>query len=320
MAATGVETRSYIFGLEVVSSLAIQAAPVPPPEGSLPSTTIEVVAPDVLRRAWRRADAASVIERRYPSGGLVLSVSRHPELGYRVSALRHGRHLVSTDGARILSVLPAVPPWRWQRLLFAHVLPLAATLRGFELFHASAVALRGRAVGFVAASGTGKTSVAAHLIARGASFVTDDVMALEDRSHEIIVHPGPGMASIQAAELRAMSPQGRRRLGRVIARAGKVYLSLRPVERALPLAAVYYLERGAVDSFCITESQPPDPRLPLSSSFNWYVSTPERLLNHLDTCARIAESARLFTVRVPSMVPASEVARQVEDHLLAVVP
>jgi hypothetical protein len=320
MGASGVVARRYVFGLEVVSNLEIEAAPAPTTEGGTPSTTIEVVAPDVLRRAWRRADAASVIERRYPSGGLVLSVSRHPELGYRVSASRHGRHLVSADGARILSVLPEVPPWRWQRLLFAHVLPLAATLRGFELFHASAVELRGQAVGFVAASGTGKTSVAAHLIARGASFVTDDVMALEDRRHEVIVHPGPGMASVQPAELRTMSRQGRSRLGREVTRAGKVYLSVRPAKHALPLAAIYYLERGGVDRFRITESQPPDPRLPLSSSFIWYVSTPERLLNHLDMCARIAESARLFTVRVPPAVPASEVAQQVEDHLLTVVP
>lgn len=320
--AARAKTRRYVFGLEVESSLVVEAAPVPAGGGGAPRrTTIEVVAPDVLVDAWSPAEASCVMERRYPSGRLVLSVHQHSELGYRVSAPGHGRHLVSSDGARILSVLPAVTPWRLQRLLFAQVLPLASALHGFELFHASAVALRGRALGFVAASGTGKTSVAAHLIAHGASFVTDDVMALEDRSGEILVHPGAGMAGIHAAELRAMTPQGRGRLGSVLGRAGKVYVSLQPVERALPLAAVYYLERtGRIDRFAIAENRPPDPQLLLSSSFIWYLRSPEHLLNHLDVCARVAGSVRAFTVRVPTGVPASDAAELLEDHALAVVP
>jgi hypothetical protein len=318
--AAGGGTRRYVFGLDVESSIAVESAFAGGGGNGAPRTTLEVVAPDVLVQAWRPAEAVPVIERRYPSGRIAFSLYRHAELGYRLSVRGHGRHLISSDGSRILSVLPRVPQWRRQRFLYAQLLPLASTLRGFELFHASGVALRGQAIGFVAGSGTGKTSVAAHLIARGASFITDDVMALEARAGEVLVHPGPGVAGIHAAELRSMTPQGRSRLGSVVRRADKVYVTLQPVERPLPLAALYYLERtGEVGSFSISENRPPDPRLPLSSSFVWYLAAPEHLLRHLDACARIAESVRLFSVRIPPTIPAFKAAELVEDHALTVL-
>src|SRR5207248_1369448 len=140
-------------------------------------------------------EAMSVIDRRW-NGRLWLAVDHHPELGYRIYAPRYGRHLVSSDGTRIVSALPNVAPWRWQRLLFAQALPLAATLQGLEALHASAVELGGKAFAFTAASGTGKTSLAMHLVARGATFLTDDVLAVEARVGALIAHPGASTLSV----------------------------------------------------------------------------------------------------------------------------
>jgi hypothetical protein len=248
-----------------------------------------------------------------------MRIEHHPIAGYLVAAPGHGTHLVSSDGRSVWSALPNVPAWRWQRLLFAQVLPLAATLQGLELFHASAVALGDQVVGFVAASGTGKTSVAAHLMAGGAELVTDDVMTLEPREGEVRVHPGTGNFSVHGRELRAMSASGRERLGRPLGRSGKTYLARRPLARPLPLAAVYFLQRhGGPGRFSI-EASPSDPRLLLSSAFIWYLRTPEYLRNHLDACARIAAAVPLFTVHIPNGVHAAAVAERIEAHSSSLV-
>lgn len=279
-------------------------------------TSLELVSKEALAKAWPAREAVSLLERRDPHGRLVMSIERHDTLGYLISAPRYGRHLVSPDGLELRSALPNVAAWRCHRLLFAQVLPLAATLQGFELFHASAVALDGRAYGFIAPSGTGKTSVAAHLVARGATFVTDDVMALEPSGETIRVHPGGGMASVHDAELRSMPSELRGRVGAIVGRSDKVQLAIELVDRALPLAAIYFLERdGGAHPLEVEAIVPPEPRLLLSSSFISYLETPAHLLHHLDVCARIAQTVPMFHIRIPASVPAHAVAAAIENHV-----
>ena len=152
-----------------------------------------------------------------------MAVDHHPDLGYRVYAPRNGRHLVSPDGAQIFSTRPIHALWRWQRLLLAQVLPLSATLQGLELLHASAVGWNGRDLGLVARAGTGKTSVAAHVVARGGVLVTDDVLALEDkddgrrgapRRRVALDRPGRADADAPDGQTAARAPRRTRRQGR----------------------------------------------------------------------------------------------------------
>src|SRR5947209_14453312 len=65
-------------------------------------TMLDCISPLRLDREWRGAEAMSVIDRRW-NGRLWLAVDHHPELGYRIYAPRYGRHLVSSDGTRIVS-------------------------------------------------------------------------------------------------------------------------------------------------------------------------------------------------------------------------
>jgi hypothetical protein len=311
-------SRGYAFGLEVESAFPIPVA-APSLNGSpRRATSLELVSKEELAKAWPAGGAVSVLERRDPHGRLVMSIDRHEAAGYLISAPRYGRHLVSADGRELRSALPNVAPWRCHRLLFAQVLPLAATLQGLELFHASAVAIEGRAYGFIAPSGTGKTSVAAHLVSRGATFVTDDVMALEPYGDGIHVHPGGGMASVHADELRSVPAELLSRLGEVVGRSDKVQLAIELVDCALPLAAIYFLERNGLAGRLVVEPiAPPDPRLLLSSSFISYIETPAHLLQHLDVCARVAESVAMFQVRIPASVPARDVAAALAAQLSA---
>ena len=207
------ERIGHAFGIEIAAQFPLPLASGAPGDGRDRAVALEQVEADALERRWQPRLANTVLERRLRDGRLVMSVQQIPDVGYRVYAPRVGRHLVSPDGRRILSALPALKPWRWQRLLFAQVLPLAATLQGFELLHASAVELDGRTIAFVAPPGTGKTSVAAHLVAGGALLLTDDVLAFESRDDGVIGYPGVRNIAIAAQELDAMSQLGRARLG-----------------------------------------------------------------------------------------------------------
>jgi hypothetical protein len=244
-----------------------------------------------------------------------MSVEGHPHAGYRVAAPGYGTHVVSARGTEIMSSPAAVASWRWQRLLFAQVLPLAATLQGLELLHASAVAKDGGAFAFVAASGTGKSSVAAHLVGRGAQYVTDDVLALEATAGAVIAHPGPAVASIHRSELRSLRPDAARALGTIVGRSDKLVLAIHPVQTACPLRAVYFLERTDVAGFTIEQARPPDPRLLLSSTFISYLRTPDFLLGHLDACASVSTAVPLLRVKIPSGSAARDVAVAIERNM-----
>jgi hypothetical protein len=245
-----------------------------------------------------------------------MSVDHDPEVGYRIDVPWYGTHVVSSDGHEIRSALPTVSAWRWYKLLFGQVLPLAAALQGLPLFHASAVAIGDRVLGFVAGAGTGKSSVAMHLIAGGASFVTDDVMALEPVADGIRVHPGPGMASLDAAELRELSSYAAGIFGEVLGRSDKVQFAMTPVNRALPLSALFLLERSArVDRLQILRDPMEDPGRLLGSSFISSVKVPAFLARHLDVCAGMTQAGLVFDVSIPLSIGAKEVAGAIAESV-----
>jgi hypothetical protein len=290
--------RGHGFGLTVEA-----AAPVPgltDAAGGTATRTATWVQDTEAREeeAWQR-EARSLVDYRFLDGRPMMLVEHHPDGRYRVSAPGFGRHLVSPRGDQICSALPTGPGRRWQRLFFAQVLPLAATLQGLDLFHASAVAHAGRAVAFSAPSGTGKTSIAAHLVADGFEFVTDDVLALEISDGTVTAHPGPGFLGVAEVEVRKLSREGRRRLGPRIGRGDKAYFGVTPVAAPVPLAAVCFLARTGAHQLEVVEEAEAGPRELLGSSFLPHVRPPERLLNHLDVCAHIAASVRIVRVGVP---------------------
>lgn len=297
------------FGLDLHSTYEIPG--LAPADGADPvrRTSCSREPADELDRDWLDGGAETSRELRLPDGRLFMSIRRHPRLGYRIWAPRHGRHVVSADGTRIRSALPRRASLGWQRLFFAQPLPLAAALQGLEVLHASAVGIDGRAIAFTAPSGTGKSSLAAHLVAAGATFLTDDVLAVESADGGVLAYPGPARAAVATHEVHLLTPLGRSRLGRRIGATDKPQFEPPLAAAPLPLAIMYRLSRGdGQGRLQFREHVPPEPRLILASCFLPYLRTTERLLNQLSVCAAVTASVRLFDLTIPGSVSAQAAA------------
>jgi hypothetical protein len=314
----GLTWHGVAFGIDLRSAEPIGGVqPLVAPARAPAVTTLELIKGHELKARCRSAQRSTLVDRRHRDGRLMMSVDRYEGLGYRIAAPRHGRHLVSLDGRSIESVIPDTPAWKWQRLLFAQVLPLASTLQGLELLHASGVVIGERAFGFVAPSGTGKTTLAMHLVARGAQLLTDDVLAVETGAHGILAHPGGGLANIHSNEFEALDGHARARLGEVIGRSDKVHIAARLAAAPAPLAAIYFLRRKASDGEGVTiETEASlSPHFLLTGRFISYLSTARHLTAHLDAAARITASVPRFLVNIPVGGPSAEVADAVGAHI-----
>lgn len=302
------------FGLALAGTLGLESVVETRPTKTA-DTRMERVSRAEVDRRWRRATPRTVFERRLADGRVGLSVERDEELGFRVWAPRHGCYLVAPDGRRVLCAPPAGPVWRWERLVLAQVLPLAAVLRGKDVLHASAVAINRRAVAFMGRAGAGKTTLAGRIVANGASLVTDDVLAVDLAGNEVLVHRGGAVARIEPAELQAMSEHERRVLGPVRARGEKWHVTPPLAPPRLPLALTYHLVRPVEDDgIDIVAVHPYDPALLLGNAFLPYVTDPERLRRLLDVCAAVAATTPLYAIRVGPKSPATDVAAVVLRH------
>jgi hypothetical protein len=307
--------RGYAFGLEIEASSPLRGVM---PTTSTPGTRrviFERVESTALDEARGAVEPEQLVHFRYANGRLMMRIDALGPLGFEIRAPRHGRHLVSADGTVVRSALPADRSRRWERLVAAQVLPLAAALQGLEPLHASAVSLDDRtALAFVAPSGTGKTSIAVHLVSRGATLVTDDVLAVEGRGHDLLAHPGIGLLNVDPTELGAVgATRGTNRHAGV--GADKIQVTTHTVERALPLTGIYFLrtadrgERLRVDASAVL-----DARRLLATTFLRYLRSPGRLVAHLDACARIGAAARAFEVVLPTGTLAADASAVIREH------
>jgi len=249
---------------------------------------------------------------------LFLAVDHHPAHGFRIEAPAYGIHVVAADGRTWVGEPVGEPAWRWSELVFAQVLPTVAALHGLALLHASAVAIEGRVHGLLAASGVGKSSTAAHLVARGAEFFTDDVLALEEIDGRLVAHPGPRVAKLHADELAAMTAAARRRLGPPAGEHdGKQHLRPRGPAGPLPLGGLMFLTRVADGAEVTIEPATDSVPLLLAGAFAPHVATPLRLERQLAVCALAHRDVALWCVGVPPGCTAADAAGAIWTHLAA---
>ncbi|HEX8646039.1 MAG TPA: hypothetical protein VF715_04010 [Thermoleophilaceae bacterium] len=305
------------FGLDI--DLSFEAPGLPELTGAPGErrTRADLVAPEEIDAGWPETGVERMLEERFGSAEPERAIDAHPTAGFRLYAEHFGLARLSPSGDRILCSPPDVEPWNWQRFLVGRILPWAAVLRGLEAFHASAVAVGGRAFAFVGPTGAGKTSLAIQLVARGARFLTDDVLALERGGGGLVAHPGAAIASVRPSEREAIPAATWDGLGAELGHSGKTYLALERAEAA-PLGAVYFLRAGSASGPAIEPVERPDPRMLLASTFVLGVRTPERLRNQLDVCAALVRDVPLFWLGIDPAAGSRRLAEAVDAHMRGV--
>jgi hypothetical protein len=270
--------ETHAFGIPLRATFEIAGLPAGPSRVSGQPTVLAIE-----RGLSALANAERLSERTDPGGRPIHSIDRDAH-GYLLAAAGFGRFRVSADGLRVACDPVAGPNWLWQRYLLGQALPFAAVLRGLEVLHASAVAGPRGAIAIAGASGAGKTTLALHLVERGARFLADDVVAVDEH---LTAHPAGAVASVRhdAASARAGTILGddgealRIALGR---RAGPA-----------PLRALYLLTGRSgppkLERLCRV-----DPRLLLGAGFNFVLTDSERLVRQLDVLSRLAREVEVY--------------------------
>ncbi len=191
--------RATVFGLDVWADIPLSFLQGASARATGRSIDLSGRAGGAEALGWPEG-AELISDQLEPDGTASFRIESHPEAGYLLWGPSYGAHLLSTDGRRLRCAPGDAGEEAWQRLLIAQVLPFAAVLNGLEVFHASAVVIDGQAVAFVGPSRSGKTSLALELCRHGASFLADDVLALERDGTVLVGHPGTPVAGLDHAE------------------------------------------------------------------------------------------------------------------------
>jgi hypothetical protein len=292
------------------------AAADPSPRGmsATPPRTRVWLDPVELERRWRASNAEPRRMRELDDGeAVLLTVDLREDAGYLLDAAGVGRVLVSPDGSEALCD-PAPGRADWAFILSAQVLPLAATLRGHEVFHAAGVVVGSGAVLFAGAPGAGKSSLAAAFLRRGAGLLSDDAVALEREEGTIVAHPGAGALYLREGEHGRLSGSEREALGEAQPFSARQRYAPGAVRGPVPFEALFLLERAEA-GLAIEPLAAADPFELLASTFNLSVRTPERLTRQLDMVEALIASGGVHRLRVLPGTHATELAAAVASHL-----
>jgi hypothetical protein len=306
--ATRFALRAY--GLTVASDWPLTGA-VPAGDGSAaPSTQVDLVDADTFAAAWK-AEAERIFEPGFPDGRTRFTVDRSADQ-YQLWLEDYGRYLIASDGTWVGCERGSAPLEVQERFVFAQALPVAAVLHGHEVIHAGTVCGPAGAAAFLGVSGSGKTTVTAHLALRGAGFMTDDVLALEPRDADILAHPGPPFMAIRPEDAWMA---GDDQVGRPVGASDKIHVERRVPDEPVPLRVLYYLARG--DECVIAPLDDDVRRVILGQAFVPYLATPERLLRHLELGQLINDRVEQFRLQTPNGGLDDAALDVIEAHLRA---
>ncbi len=222
----------------------------------------------------RRGGGGNDVSVQQGSFELPQSLARGPAFGFAAeqdSAYLKcplGSFRVRAGTEVVAMPVPGAAPEFLARFISGHVSAILYYQRGVPALHASAVAVRGRAVAFVGGATVGKSPVASALVSRGHPLVSDDLLPLHLVDGRALAYPGPPSMKLWPDTVRALGgdpdgmpsawPEGEKRhraVGRV-ARGplplARVYLLRRADDHAIaPISggeAVYALARHTYDS------------------------------------------------------------------------
>lgn len=305
-------THATVFGLDVCTDHR-----VPFLDGALAMPTnrpLELVVQDRKRAELDWPESAALICSRGQTGSHSFRIEAHPAAGYLLWGRARGSYLLSTDARRLHCELGELTPDNWEPFLIGQVLPFAALVAGLEIFHASAVVREGVAIAFAGPSGAGKTSLALSMCDRGASFLADDVLALESSGGELLAHPGTPLAGIDRSEARRRCEGGCSQGEVMMSDHRQRVVRVRTSTREVPLGALFFLERRPAGPLEPRFEPVTDPLTLLAATFNFVLTTRRRLCGLLDVCALVA-LCRVERIVAHSSLDAPVLAAAVERRL-----
>jgi hypothetical protein len=270
---------------------------------------------DELNRRWEAITTAPMRARELRFGEtLLLSVDFAEPAGYLMWAQDFGSILISPDGIE-LQCKPDPAVESWANILPFQALPLAATIRGLEVMHASGVVLDGRAVLVAGPPGAGKSSLAAALVRLGGELLSDDAVALQLREGALIAHAGSTVLQLRAAEHERLSAKERACLGRPLSVfADKQRYVQDNMPEPAPLGGMFLLARSDEEP-AVEQLAAVDPFELIASTFNLSVRTPARLQRQLDVVSVIASDGLAHRLRVQPGIDADQLAELIRAHL-----
>ncbi len=309
--AAGTRTTAFGLDIETASALAFLEGSSAVPSGR--TLTLSVNRDEAASAHWPTASGSLICDEVRPDGEVNFRIESHPNAGWLIHGPAWGAHLLSVDGRRLSCFPEGQPDGVWQRLLVAQVLPFAALLHGLEVFHASAVVHDGQAVALLGPSQSGKTSLALALGDRGASFLADDVVAVEVRDGKLFANPGSPIAGV--ARDRSTDEPGEEQAGRVVAvNERERMVRMQNAAEAAPLSSLFFIDRRA-DAAATPRFEPTaDAQMLLAATFNFVLATPERLQRLLEVCA-LAARLRVELVGTGPATSISELADAIEQRL-----
>jgi hypothetical protein len=135
------------------------------------------------------------------------------------------------------------------------VRPLQLALAGEHIYHGSAVELGDVAVTFIAASGFGKSTLAAGLAVRGHGMLTDDGLHLVPGSDGYAVQPGPAVVRLRTDSREQLMPDDEPMPAVSYTSKGMFRTggALAACDEARPLRAAYFLGPGTAEEIEIAQ-------------------------------------------------------------------
>lgn len=221
--------------------------------------------------------------------------------GYTIRFLDRADFAVPREGADVIAwPQPGTSERAVRDLYLNQVLPMIRGQQGDLVIHASAVAAPMGALGFVAPTRRGKSTLAAAFARSGIPFLSDDGLTLVRGDAGYIARPNrPSFRLWQDSEI-AINPG-------VIASEPANEKSLVEAGRALPfqtapvpLAALYFLGHGQTDAPAIEPIGRQRAMAELiNHSFLLDVTEQRRLRQHFDELGDLAEVIPCFTLDYP---------------------
>ena len=199
--------------------------------------------------------------------------------------------------------VPGVSEGTVRHLYLNQVLPLVLSRLGKRVFHASAVEIEGGAVVFAAASGRGKSTLAASFAVSGFRFLTDDGLVLEPAGDGHDVLPGHPSIRLWADSDAALIAPGTETAPALPFTPKSRFVAgeeIRYCDQSRPLRRVYFLGDGNAVAPVFQRLSAAEALVEwVKHSFLLDVEERPRLASHFDQVAALANQPMHYRLDYP---------------------